>query len=395
MGALRAPDGSASFRVEQRLTAWRGCRFVQVQHTFINDCPAPYTNIESLSFAVPAGRVAWQAALAADEPLALAAGESAWQRFDGEYAARGGKGVAGRLTGGLTADDGSLAVSVRDCWQNYPKGFAVTDEGLRVDLAPDFEAGLYDTFPFEKEGHHLYYYLRDGHYRFKQGMAKTHDLLLDFGAEAAAHARIFQRPLLLTATPAWYTGSMAFYNVAPRNGKLFAAYEQAVDRNLVAYRAACERQHDYGLMNYGDWYGERGANWGDIEYDTQHAFFLEYIRSGNPEAFFLGDSTETHNRDVDTVHWAPNPHGIGLAYVHQMGHVGGYYTESVPGTLGIPNAGGSVTHAWTEGHFDHYYLTGDRSSPRRKRSGGALCRTSRASPGPRVSVRRTLRASAS
>ena len=36
--------------------------------------------------------------------------------------------------------------------------------------------------------------------------------------------------------------------------------------------------------------------------------------------------------------------------------------ESVPGTLGIPSAGSSVSHAWVEGHFDHYFLTGDRRS---------------------------------
>ena len=359
---LCADDGSKSFRVEQRFIAWRGQPFVQVQHTFVNDCPERFTNVESLSLTVPARRGGWKAALAEGDPLALASGDSVWQRFDQEYVRGGGAAAKGRLTGGMIAADGSLAVTVRDCWQNYPKGFAVTDEGLRVDLAPDFAPGVYDAFPFEKEGHHLYYYVRDGHYRFKQGMAKTHDLLLDCGNAASAHAQIFQRPLLLTATPQWYTGTMAFYNVAPRNEKLFAAYEKAVDANIKAYADARERQHDYGLMNYGDWYGERGANWGNIEYDTQHAFFLEYIRSGNPDAFFLGDAAETHNRDVDTVQWSPDPHGVGMAWIHEMGHVGGYYTESVPGTLGIPNGGGSVTHAWTEGHFDHYYLTGDPRS---------------------------------
>ncbi|MEN6403785.1 MAG: hypothetical protein ABFD94_17720 [Armatimonadia bacterium] len=359
---LQADDGSKSFRIEQRITAWRGQPFVQVQHTFINDREERYTNIESLSLIVPSGRAGWKAALTEGEPLALGSGDAVWQRFDQEYVRGADAGAKGRLAGGVAAADGSLAVTVRDCWQNYPKGFAATDEGLRVDLAPDFEKGKYDAFPFEKEGHHLYYYLLDGHYRFKQGMGKTHDLLLDFGPAAAANSQIFQRPLLLTAAPQWYTGSMVFYNVAPRNEKLFKAYEEAVDRNIKEYQAACERQHDYGLMNYGDWYGERGANWGNIEYDTQHAFFLEYIRSGNPDAFFLGEAAEKHNRDVDTVQWAPDPHGVGLAWVHQMGHVGGYYTDSVPGTLGIPSGGATVTHAWTEGHFDHYYLTGDPRS---------------------------------
>lgn len=364
VGNLVAADGSESFAIEQRIVAWRDQPRVQVYHTFVNDRPEAYTNIESLEVLVPSGARDWSLVLDGGGTLALSAGDSTWQRFDREYVVNGGDGVEGRFTGGALADDGSMAVTVRDCWQNYPKGFAVTDAGLRVDLAPDFEAGLYDAFPFEQEGHHLYFYLLDGHYRFKQGMAKTHELLLDFGgdAQAAGRAQVFQQPLALTAEPEWYCATMAFYNVAPRNEELFAAYEEAIDRNIGNYIAVRERQHDFGLMNYGDWYGERGANWGNIEYDTQHAFFLEYIRSGNLDALLLGDVTETHNRDIDTVHWAPDPHGIGLAWVHQMGHVGGYYTESVPGTLGIPSSGGSVTHAWTEGHFDHYFLTGDPRS---------------------------------
>ena len=257
---------------------------------------------------------------------------------------------------------GVAAVSVRDFWRNYPKGFAVTAAGVQVDLCPAFEAGLYDAFPFEKEGHQLYYYLRDGTFTIKRGMAKTHELLLDFGAGAAERAVLFQRPLLLTAEPAWYCGSKAFYHVAPRDTEQFPAYEAAIDRNLAAYIASRERQRDYGMMNYGDWYGERGVNWGNIEYDTQHAFFLEYIRSANPDAFFLAEAAQVHNRDIDTVHWSPNPGEIGLVYVHQMGHVGGYYDESVPDTLGIPRAGASVSHAWTEGQFDHYFLTGDLRS---------------------------------
>ncbi|MGD9497136.1 MAG: hypothetical protein AB7Y46_12635 [Armatimonadota bacterium] len=363
VGNLAAEDGGESFRIEQRIVAWRDQPRVQIYHTFVNDREDRYTNIESLSFLAPAPARDWSLALEGGDTLALGAGDATWQRFDREYVVDG-DGVEGRFTGGALADDGSMAVTVRDCWQNYPKGFAVTDEGLRVDLAPDFEAGLYDAFPFEQEGHHLYFYLLDGHYRFKQGMAKTHELLLDFGGDAqlAGRAGLFQQPLMLTAEPEWYCGSMAFYNVAPRDEERFAAYEQAIDRNIVAYQAVRERQHDYGLMNFGDWYGERGANWGNIEYDTQPAFFLANIRSGHLDAFELGDVTETHHRDVDTVQWAADPHMIGLVYTHQMGHVGGYYTESVPGTKGIPSMGGSVGHAWTEGHFDHYYLTGDPRS---------------------------------
>ena len=369
VGNLSDGAGKQSFRVEQRIEAYRGAPFLRVHHTFVNDRPEEFTNIESLSYHVPiAGGANWRALLVDGDPLILGREtDTVRQRFDNEFVLGRGaaQGAAGRIVGALVSEDArGCAVAVRDFWQQYPKGFTLANDGVRIDLCPDFEAGLYDKFPFEKEGHQLYYYLLDGHYRFKRGMAKTHELFLCFAPPAARAGlcRLFQRPPLLTASPEWYCDSEAFYSVAPRDEKRFKAYEQAINANLKAYAERRDRQRDYGMMNYGDWYGERGSNWGNIEYDTQHAFFLEYIRSGNPEAFFLGESTELHNRDIDTVHWSPEPHGAGAVYVHQMCHVGGYYTKSVPGTLGYPRGGYSVSHAWVEGHFDHYFLTGDRRS---------------------------------
>ncbi|MGI5818943.1 MAG: hypothetical protein ACOX9R_12695 [Armatimonadota bacterium] len=374
-GDLVVEDGSESFRIEQRIEAWRDRPFVRVHHTFTNTLPddvsattldtvaaGRFVDIERISLVLPAEGGSWQAPLRDGEPLELSAGDSVWQRFHDEFEAAGGDAVTDRIIGGLVADGGAMAVTVRDFWQQYPKGFEIAGDAVRVDLAPDFEAGLYDEFPFEAEGHQLFYYLRDGSYTFTRGMAKTHELLLDFGEGAAARSEIFQEPLLLTAEPEWYCDSNVFYNVAPRDEERFAAYEEAIDRNLENYVAARERQRDFGMMNYGDWYGERGANWGNIEYDTQHAFFLEYIRSGNPDAFLLGEAAQIHNRDIDTVQWSPDGRETGLVWVHQMGHVGGYYDESVPGTLGIPRSGGNMGHAWTEGHFGHYALTGDRRS---------------------------------
>ncbi|MGC9318832.1 MAG: hypothetical protein ACP5KN_12445 [Armatimonadota bacterium] len=368
VGDLTADDGSTSFRIEQRISAYRGQAFVQVQHTFLNCLgESEFTDVERLSLCIPVDQVGWKLLDADAEVMgALNPGTPAvWQRFDSEYQYLQQEPLEGRLGGGILADSATLAVSVRDFWQNYPKGFTATDDVLYVDLAPDFEAGLYDEFPFEEEGHHLYYYLRDGTYTLKRGMAKTHEMLIDFGRDEAAlvaHPLIFRRPLLLTAQPQWYCDSMAFYSVAPRDEERFAAYEEAIDRNLERYVEMRERQRDFGMMNYGDWYGERGSNWGNIEYDTQHAFFLEYIRSGNPDAFLLGHVTELHNRDIDTVHWSSDPRQVGAVYIHQMGHVGGYYDQPVPDTLGFPSAGYTVSHAWTEGHFDHYFLTGDPRS---------------------------------
>ena len=368
---LVGPDGAKLMRIEKRIEASRGSASLRVHHTFVLDKPEKFTEIESLSYRVPVRTTdrSFHVPTAGGETLELGKLQPAVrQRFDDEFVIVAGDRETpskDRVIGSIsTGGEDGCAVAVRDFWQNYPKAFTIRADGLEVGLCPDFDEGLYDKFPFEKEGHHLYYSLLGGHYRLKQGVSKTHEMWLCFEAESQREPAcvLFQRPPLATADPRWYCDSKAFYDVAPRNTERFKLYEEAIDRNIEEYAARRERQHDFGMLNYGDWYGERGTNWGNIEYDTQHAFFLEYIRSGNPHAFFLGEVTELHNRDVDTVQWSEDPRQIGAVYVHQMCHVGEYYDKPVPGSLGFPRGGYTVSHAWVEGHFGHYFLTGDRRS---------------------------------
>jgi len=363
------PTGVERMQIEQRIEAYRGCPFLRIRHTLIVTGSDKFTELRALAYRIPLAVKAesWQAPLAGGDTVELTSEVPAVrQQFDNQFVLLGSHGETvreGRLAGHLVAR-GQLgcAVALRDFWQNYPKGFAVDSGVVQIALCPAFPEGLYDEFPFEQEGHHLYYYLLGGRYRLKQGMAKTHDLFLCFAPEGGQLCAALERPPLATAPPAWYCQSRAFYEVAPRDSERFRLYEDGIDRNLEAYVAARRRQGDFGMLNYGDWYGERGSNWGNVEYDTQHAFFLEYIRSGNPAAFWLAEVTELHNRDIDTIQWSRDPGQIGAVYVHQMCHVGEYYDRGVPGTLGYPRGGFTVSHAWVEGHFEHYFLTGDRRS---------------------------------
>lgn len=368
---LDDPDGNALMRVEKRIEAFRGASRIRVHHTLVVNRPDKFTDFNELSYRIPisASGDGWQVRTAGGKTVVLDASHPAvFQRYDDEFTTENGTEETAnkdRVNGSIIAQGpGGCAIAVRDFWQNYPKAFSLGEDTLHIELCPDFDEGLYDQFPFEKQGHQLYYYLLDGRYRWKRGSSKTHEMLLSFDApkRRSEVCALFQRPLLATASPQWYCDSRAFYDVAPRDTERFNLYEEAIDKNLAAYAARRERQHDFGMLNYGDWYGERGTNWGNIEYDTQHAFFLEYIRSGNPEAFFLGEATELHNRDIDTVQWSEDPREIGAVYVHQMCHVGEYYDKPVPGNLGYPRGGYTVSHAWTEGHFEHYFLTGDRRS---------------------------------
>ncbi len=363
--------GNRLLTIEKRIEAYRGTAFLRLHHTFVVTRPETFTSIRRMTYHVPlaAEACSWRAGVVAGDAVVLdSPGQAVRQRLDDELVVTEKTKehpLKARLIGSLVCRaKGGPAVAVRDAWQNYPKGFSLAGDGVGIELCPPLDAKLYDAFPFEKEGHHLYYYLLGGKYRLKRGVAKTHELLLclEPGERREQIVELFQQPLVVTPPPEWTCASKAFYDVAPRNTEKFALYEAAIDRNLTAYADRRQRQHDFGMLNYGDWYGERGSNWGNIEYDTQQAFLLEYVRSGNPAAFFLGHAAELHNRDVDTVHWHTDPGQVGAVYIHQMCHVGEYYDHGVPGTLGFPRAGYTVSHAWCEGHFGHYFLTGDRRS---------------------------------
>ncbi len=356
-------DGSPAFSITARYEFWSGSPLVKLSHSFLVQGKAAQSNFEEIYLDIPLAGQAWQAELNDGKSVELKSDDNLYQREFKHYVLNGGEPVDGRFSGQFRS--GTQLIVLRQFWELYPKGFRVGADGVKLDLCPEFAAGYYDSFPFDVNSTKYYFYLRDGHYTFRRGLRKTHELLLGTVADAAAAraaANAFQRPLLATAPPDWYCNSGAFYCVAPRNEAMFASYESNVDRNVAAYRPNREKRGDYGMLNFGDWFGERGVHWGNGEYDNAAAFLLEYIRSGNEEAYHLAAEAEKHNRDVDIENWVPGNGPVGKVYIHQVGHHGGYYPTSPKGADAWNSGGGSATHSWSEGHLWYYFLSGEEDA---------------------------------
>ena len=357
------PDGLPALTVTARYEFWSGSALAKLSHSFLVQGKATHSDVEELYLDIPLAGQGWQAELKDGKSVELKAPDQLYQREFKHYVLNGGEPVDGRFTGQFRS--GTDLIVLRQFWELYPKGFRVAADGVKLDLCPDFAAGYYDSFPFDVNSTKYYFYLREGHYKLRRGLRKTHEILLGTVADAAAAqaaANAFQRPLLATAPAAWYCGSGAFYSVAPRNEALFGGYERNVDRNVAAYRRGREKNGDYGMLNFGDWFGERGVHWGNGEYDNTAAFLMEYIRSGNEEAYHLATEAEKHNRDVDIENWVPGSGPVGRVYIHQLGHNGGYYTASPKGADAWDNGGGSATHSWSEGHLWYYFLSGEEDA---------------------------------
>jgi hypothetical protein len=122
-----------------------------------------------------------------------------------------------------------------------------------------------------------------------------------------------------------------------------------------------EDGREYGMLNFGDWWGERGFDWGNMEYDTPQAFILQYIRSGDSRFFKAAEEAARHYMDVDTVHHSRDRKRVGMVYAHCLCHVGDYYPDNY--RKGAISSGlGTISHTWIDGLLDYYFLTGYRRS---------------------------------
>jgi len=273
-------------------------------------------------------------------------------------------GQSAATWGDVTGAKAGLTVALRSPWQPYPKSLILRPDGVGIGIMPQFAPGTYQV---SKEGEledKLYYYLKDDAYKLKAGVSKRHELLFCFHgpneAPAANAAAAFDEPPVLKADKRWYCDSKAFGDILPASpelGGIFLTYERNVDKAVSAFLQSRERGREYGMLNFGDWWGERGRNWGNIEYDTQYAFYLQFVRSGDERYYRLAEQAARHNRDVDMIH-AGDPHQIGKVYAHCIGHTGSYYDHKI-NDQGSPGGGCSVSHSWCEGYLADHFLSGD------------------------------------
>ncbi len=368
---------SKMFRYVARIHAWRGRPWIRVFYTFINDRQdALMANVRELElrFWVLGVGGGWRddnllGGKSVREGRLFQVDESHYL-LDGSPAGERARGWAA-----IGSEDGGLAVGLREFWQNWPKAIECDRGCIRLGLLPELPKEQYEGKSLEEESK-LYYALRGGTYSLKVGMAKTHEFYVNYlsgtpdAEQLGAFFQAAEEPLLATAEPAYVSATMALGDFPPADPRKYAGYDAWLDRTLDAHLARRERNREYGLLNWGDWHGERKVNWGNLEYDLAHGMFVQYLRSGDRRYFVRGEQAARHHIDVDVVH-ATSPHlknpwgsppQVGEVWLHCVGHTGGYY-ENAPLPVSRTYQMGHSTnfgHVWVGGDLEYYYLTGDR-----------------------------------
>ena len=351
-----------------RVHLFRGRSDVRVLHTFENDrAEEEFTRIRSLElradFDAGAGLEArvgpHRFETLKKQPISLR------QVRDNRYTLKQGTRLCkqGRRTRGsaeLRGDRARAILAVRDFWQNYPKGIEVDRGGITLQICPPLDRSAYPRGGEEED--RLYYYLLDGRYKFKCGVSRTHEFWFHFGMADQRSPSNFrdcvQTPPLYSVSLSAFNRSRALAQLPSREPSPFPPYEEWVETAHSAYAEDREESRAYGMLNYGDWFGERTYNWGNQEYDAAWCFLQEYLRDGHPDFYTWAEEAARHLVDVDTCHHGSQSTAVGEQYVHCVGHVGGYYPEGYR-ERAIFTGSWSPSHTWVEGPFLYHLLSGD------------------------------------
>ncbi len=366
-GSYANPKGDLWMRYLARLTFRAGSPLVRMDFTHVNDALATeFSDFSSLQWKI----LAPESVLSAES---VRHGKEAFEplsgsrlnlvQWDDRRARAGDKDLSATLPGAIRVayQGGRIGLAVEDFWQRYPKGFTADASGFALQLLPplpraDFGADL----PM-----HLNFPYLEGGFRMKWGMSFTERWTIDFSGQwpVEALAGLAQKAPLPLLSPDWYKETDVLGAFAAGKEPLASRWDTYFATLFEGHEQRRQRQREYGFLNYGDWFGERGRSWGNNEYDTAHAFFMQSLRTGNRDYFRSALAAARHQADVDIIHAYPDPFYIGGNYIHGIAHTG---TTSHRPRHGIwsqdygNGAWGSNGHTWAEGMTQAWLLAHDQ-----------------------------------
>ncbi len=366
--------GYRPFRFVTRIYAYAGRSELRVLHTVVAACNPRETEVEEIGLRVPvslSGSVNYRVAASREIAGVADAGESLLlsQRLHNHFRLerrqgrrKGTLAEGDRTEGWITCEDGrvGLGVGLRHMPEEYPKALGVSGIGDGIDVYcwkdPDgkrLSLKRYSEAVAWDEGEGVY---ADG-----TGTSKTTEFFVCYYRASESDSvpdclrgwldspHVSVDPVSMAAGEA--TGGFQPLDAGrfPKSERMMSAFLDWLQRNI-------ELGAWYGFLDWGDalvawdqgtddwrFYGRWG--WCNSEWDPRHGVWVQYMRTGNPRHFLLGEAMTRHSVDVDTCHYHPfRPYMVGGCFRHSVDHFG---DESC------------ASHTFLDGWMDYYYLTGD------------------------------------
>jgi hypothetical protein len=335
-------------RFVTRLYVAAGQPDVRMQHTFVLTEDSEQTTYGDIGFRLPLaqGRTTTQfGGVGGTFTESVHLLQKSWDAFDvvagGETRATG-KSAAGWVQAG------NLGIAVRDFWQNFPLELEVDPAAreLAVHFWPKHGAPRIETsdtlsddnawrLPFVHSGSKLdfrvpealkdakqYKALHAGGYAPKMylanaiGIAKTHDLLINFDAERdfTNRAAAFQTNAQLLPNPEYIAATKAFGPIPAADARRYPLIEHRFNNSMKWIIRSKDTFGSFGMWNYGDvqmmfvtkhgmvWPDYRRL-WGATHYNNARVAWWLAWRSGDQEILQHARRETQHLIDVDHCHW--------------------------------------------------------------------------------------------
>lgn len=388
-GSFRSPEGKRVVDFRLRASVYAGLSQVYLEPQilinadknmiqYLNDLSLEFVTLNPIRSATIGGMPGWTGIPAPGSSVRLL------QVDDENYRIEGAPGTGKQAPGWVEMDDGkgSMAVSLRDFWQQWPKSLEVNSGTVKLGLFPGFEAGTFAHMgPWYKHD----YLFEDDSYRLREGQTRRWQVWFDLSGNGEILSKSINMHLVPAVNPAQAIATGAWGYIAPSGSRGMTEYDNWADNLFESYCRSIREQRDYGAMNWGDWWGERNCNWGNHEYDTPLHIFTQFARTGDPKYFYVAEQSAHHLSEVDVVHFVNQelkeyfsqweseayPSRPGMVHEHSIGHVGGFHPVEKIRKLYIElNVGDTKTpylcldpfnlgHIFTLGMAHYYLLSGD------------------------------------
>lgn len=387
-GPMIARDGTVAWSYLVRLTVWKGSGALGLDVSLCNDQPQPRDReVRSWVLHLPLDGNSVRGAVEGQPLKPLQAGQEIrlLQDKDNHYAVQSpGGNRQGKHAQGVAAAAGTSwqwTSVVPQSWETYPIGFSVHPKSLDIELLPRLAPETYSDPESLKVFHRLYAWFKDGKYLIRAGQLLRRQMFVVpaalTGDEAASQASWWSQPLLAQSSPEYScaTGALGRAFVVPQKG-VWDAYEKMFTESFARHLVDRQEDRTFGWMHFGDWFGERGLNYGNNEYDMAWALAVQWMRTGRRDYFDRGLEMARHYSTVDTLHGTYTQGLNGIVREHSFNHVGTDFTpeqlhmsmadRKVESYLTLYGRGmfhGAIDrqgHVFQEGNWIYGALAGDR-----------------------------------